>query len=217
MTANSTPTVEHKTMNTVVHAAFRRDLGRFDRALATFRPDSQPRADQLKRAWDNFEQELHYHHTYEETIFWPALEEVGADLTLVQHLDDEHDAMRRALEEASVAMTRFHSRPTGEEAALARQAVAHLSDVLLNHLAHEERDLEPISAKYHNSKPMKDAVKKVQKAHKGRMGNFFAWLQDGATANDKAGLRKEVPAPVVFVITTVAGRHYRRDIASVWS
>jgi hypothetical protein len=64
---------------------------------------------------------------------------------------------------------------------------------------------------------MKAAVKKVQQAHKGRMGNFFAWLQDGATAHDRAGLRKQVPAPVVFVITTVAGRHYRRDIASVWA
>ncbi|MCW2800337.1 MAG: hemerythrin [Aeromicrobium sp.] len=217
MTENSTPTVEHKTLNTVVHAAFRRDLGRFDSAFATFPADSQPRADQLRRAWDNFEQELHYHHTYEETMFWPALEGVGADLSLVQDLDGEHDAMRQALEEASVAVTRFHLRPTADEAALARQAVGHLSDVLLNHLAHEERDLEPISARYHDSAPMVAAAKKVQKAHKGRMGNFFAWLQDGATANDKAGLRKEIPAPVVFVITAVAGRHYRRDIASVWA
>ena len=217
MTEQSTPAFEHKTLNTVVHAAFRRDLGRFDHAFATFRANSQPRADQLKRAWDNFEMELHYHHTYEETLFWPALEEVGADLSLVQDLDGEHDAMRAALAAASGAMANFHERPAADETIFARQAVAHLSDVLLAHLAHEERDLEPISAKYHDSAPMKAAAKNVQKAHKGRMGNFFAWLQDGATANDKAGLRKEIPAPVVYVITTVAGRHYRRDIASVWA
>jgi hypothetical protein len=92
-----------------------------------------------------------------------------------------------------------------------------LSDVLLAHLAHEERDLEPISIKYHDSAPMKVALEKVQKAHKGRMGNFFAWLQDGAAPHDKAGLRNQIPAPVVFVITTAAGRRYRRDIASVWA
>lgn len=208
---------EHKTMNTVVHAAVRRDLGRFDNALASFPADSKPRADQLKRAWDNFEEELHYHHTYEETLFWPALQEIGIDLSLVEDLDGEHDAMREALAAGSVAMARFHQNPTADEADLARKAVAHLSDVLLAHLAHEERDLEPISIKYHDSAPMKVALKKVQKAHQGRMGNFFAWLQDGATANDKAGLRKQIPAPVVFVITTIAGRHYRRDIASVWA
>src|SRR5690242_16844338 len=134
---------EHKTMNTIVHAAVRRDLGRFDRALATFPAGSQPRADQLKRAWDNFEEEIHYHHTYEETLFWPALQEVGIDLSLVEDLDGEHDAMREALEAASVTMRAFHQRPTAPSAESARQAVAHLSDVLLAHLAHEERDLEP--------------------------------------------------------------------------
>jgi hypothetical protein len=208
---------EHKTMNTIVHAAVRRDLGRFDQALGSFPAGSQPRADQLKRAWDNFEEELHYHHTYEETLFWPALQEIGIDLSLVEELDGEHDAMRQALEEASGAMATFHQAPGAGEAVVARKAVAHLSDVLLAHLAHEERDLEPISIEYHDSAPMKVALTKVQKAHQGRMGNFFAWLQDGATAQDKAGLRKQIPAPVVFVITTVAGRHYRRDIASVWA
>ena len=64
-------TVEHKTMNTIVHAAVRRDLGRFDQALAVFPANSQPRANELKRAWDNFEEEIHHHHTYEETLFWP--------------------------------------------------------------------------------------------------------------------------------------------------
>lgn len=217
MTEQSTVAGEHRTMNTIVHAAVRRDLGRFDHALGTFEGGSQPRADQLKRAWDNFEEEIHYHHTYEETLFWPALQEVGVDLSLVQDLDGEHDAMREALAEASVAMATFHQHPDADQAVLARQAVAHLSKVLLDHLAHEERDLEPISVRYHDSAPMQEALKKVQKAHKGRMGNFFAWLQDGATAHDKAGLRQQIPAPVVFVITTVAGRHYRRDIASVWT
>jgi hemerythrin-like domain-containing protein len=210
-------TTEHKTMNTIVHAAVRRDLGRFDQALASFPSGSQPRADQLKRAWDNFEEEIHYHHTYEETLFWPALQELGIDLALMEELDGEHDAMREALEAATAAMASFHRSPTADEAGRARSAVAHLSDVLLAHLAHEERDLEPISIKYHDSAPMKVALEKVQKAHKGRMGNFFAWLQDGAAPHDKAGLRNQIPAPVVFVITTVAGRRYRRDIASVWA
>jgi hemerythrin-like domain-containing protein len=216
MTAQST-THEHKTMNTVVHAAIRRDLGRFERALATFPEDSQHRADQLKRAWDNFEEEIHYHHTYEETLFWPALQQLGIDLSLVEDLDGEHDAMREALAAASVAMASFHQGPTAQQAVFARNAVAHLSAVLLAHLAHEERDLEPISIEHHDSAPMKVALKKVQQAHKGRMGNFFAWLQDGASAHDKAGLRKQIPAPVVLVITAVAGRHYRREIGSVWA
>lgn len=45
-------TTEHRTMNTIVHAAFRRDLARFDAALAAFPDGDQRRADELGRAWD---------------------------------------------------------------------------------------------------------------------------------------------------------------------
>ena len=49
------------------------------------------------------------------------------------------------------------------------------------------------------------------------MGNFVLWLQDGAAAEDLAGLRREMPGPIIWVFGTVAGRRYRRDIAPVWS
>lgn len=208
---------DHKTMNTVVHAAFRRDLGRFDAALAAYRDGVRPRADQLKRAWDWFESELHHHHDYEEAFFWPALGETDADLSAVAELDGEHDAMRAALTEASTAMDRFHAQASAEEAAAARTSVAHLGEVLLDHLAHEERDLEPISARYASSPPMKAALKAVKKAHQGRLGNVLAWLQDGADADARRGLRRQIPAPVVFIASAVGGRRYRRDIASVWT
>lgn len=208
---------DHKTMNTVVHAAFRRDLGRFDAALAVFRDGARPRADQLKRAWDWFESELHHHHDYEETFFWPALGATDADLSAVAELDGEHDAMRAALTEASAAMGRFHAQASADEAAAARTSVAHLGEVLLGHLAHEERDLEPISALYASSAPMKAALKAVKKAHQGRLGNVLAWLQDGADVDARRGLRQQIPAPVVFIASAVGGRRYRRDIASVWT
>lgn len=208
---------EHKTMNTVVHAAFRRDLARFDAALGQFPAEARPRADQLKAAWDWFEAELHHHHDYEETFFWPALRTTDADLSVVAELDSEHGAMRQALADASTAMDRFHEHPSAEATAAARSAVARLADVLLSHLAHEERDLEPISARYAASPAMQAAVKQVIKAHRGRLGGVLAWLQDGADADARRGLRHEIPAPVVLVLSGIAGRHYRRNIASVWS
>lgn len=215
--AKQTRQTQHKTMNTIVHAAFRRDLARFDQALETFPTGSRPRAEQLKTAWDWLASELHHHHDYEETYFWPALQQTDADLTVVSELDGEHHAMREALSEAETAMTGLHTHPTGENAAHARDAVAHLATVLTDHLAHEERDLEPISAAYADTPPMKAAVKKVVKAHKGRLGAVFAWLQDGADDDARKALREQIPAPVVVVATGVGGRGYRRDIATVWT
>jgi hemerythrin-like domain-containing protein len=208
--------IDHQSLNTVVHAAFRRTLDRFDDALGTFPAGSQRRADELSRAWEFFAHEVHDHHHYEEEFFWPALEQTDADLSSVAELDAEHDAMRTALDQASEAMGRLHADPSADNAATARTAVATLSSVLLGHLEHEERDLEPISVRYADSKPMKTALGQVKKAHLTKMGNFVQWLQDGATDADKAGLRREIPGPVVFVFGTVAGRRYRKHIAPVW-
>lgn len=211
-----TEQTEHLTMNTIVHAAFRRDLARFDEALATFPARDQQRADDLDRAWDFYETELHHHHSYEEDYFWPALQQTDADLSVVEHLDSEHDDMRRALDTATTAMKALQADPGAQQASEARAAVAALGEVLLAHLAHEEADLEPISAAYSTSAPMKAALRTVKKKHLPSMGSFVEWLQDGATPADRAALRREMPAPVIFLFGALAGRRYRRDIAPVW-
>ena len=208
---------EHQTLNTVVHAAFRRTVTRFDGALAAFPDGCQPRADQLKRAWDFFEAELHHHHGYEEKYFWPALEQTDADLSAVAELDQEHEAMRQALQAATKEMATLALEPSSQNAVTARAAVAGLGEVLLDHLAHEERDLEPISAAYQDSAPMEAALKQVKKAHFTSMGNFVEFLQDGASEADRAAMRKELPAPVIFLFGKLAGRRYRRTIAPVWA
>jgi hypothetical protein len=207
---------EHLTLNTVVHAAFRRTIARFDGALSAFPDGSQQRADQLKRAWDFFEDELHHHHGYEERYFWPALQQTDADLSALAELDSEHQAMRAALETAAQAMVALQAEPTAANAEAARTSVEHLETVLLDHLAHEERDLEPTSAAYQDAPPMKAALTQVKKAHFRSMGNFVEWLQDGADASDLAGMRKELPPPVIFLFGKIAGRRYRREIAPTW-
>ena len=57
-------------MNTVIHAAIRRDLDRFLRALGALDPGDVARAEHLGRAWDNFDDELTHHHTGEHEIAW---------------------------------------------------------------------------------------------------------------------------------------------------
>jgi hemerythrin-like domain-containing protein len=208
---------EHLTMNTVIHAAFRRDLARFDSALAAFPNGSQERAEQLVTAWDNYSHQLHHHHQDEETIFWPAFRELGADQALTSDLGGEHARMLSALDHADDVVRRLHGDPSASRAADARAAVAQLGEVLHEHLAHEESELEPWAASVMDTPRMKAARGAVRKAHQGESGTFVAWLLDGAAPEDVAGLKREIPAPVVAVLTTIPGRHYRKNIASVWS
>ncbi len=208
---------EHQTMNTIIHAAFRRDLARFDAALAAF-PGTQDRADQLWTAWENYALQLHHHHEGEETIFFPAMQELGADVALVGDLDGEHQRMAAALDAATTAMQALRQSPSADNASAARESVIAFGTIMHDHLAHEERDLEPFAAANLKGSPQgKAAQAAVRTSMKGQTGTFFAWLSDGAGPDERAALTKEIPAPVLFVIKTIGGRDYRRRIAPVWS
>jgi hypothetical protein len=207
---------EHKTMNTVIHAAVRRDLDRFEGALGGFPPGSRTQADQLEGAWDNFSYQLHHHHKDEETIFWPALREFGADESLMGELQGEHAQMLGALDAADAAVKALHADPSEVNASTAQATITHLKGVILSHLTHEERDLEPLLATNYTSPQIKAARKAVRIAHKGNAGTFFTWLLDGADPDAKARLRREVPPPVLFVFSRIGGGDYRRRIAPVW-
>jgi hypothetical protein len=208
---------EHKTMNTIIHAALRRDLARFDAALAAFPAGSRQRADHLRAAWDNLAAQLHDHHQDEETIFWPALEKLGADESMIGDLGGEHARMLAALDDASASMATFTTDPSAANAAAARTAIAELNGVVDTHLVHEERDLEPFMVSKLSAPEMKAAQAAVRKAHKGGAGTFFAWLMDTEDPDVASGLRHEIPPPVLFVLGRIGGRGYNRRIASVWA
>ena len=207
---------EHKSMNTVIHAAFRRDLARFDGALAEFR-GTQARADQLWAAWENYAHQLHQHHEDEETIFFPAMRELGADESLVGDLDGEHQRMAAALDAATESMKVLHQNPSADNANAARESTSAFGAILNEHLEHEERELEPWAVEHLKPSPLfKETQKAVRRAHKGNGGTFFAWLSDGADADARAGLGSMVPPPVLFLMTRVGGRDYNRRVATVW-
>ena len=124
--------------------------------------------------------------------------------------------MVAVLDGAETAMNRFETNPTMDHANSARAAISELAAIVTDHLAHEERDIEPISAANHAAPEIRAAQKVVRRAHRGNAGTLFAWLLDGADPDAVSGLRREVPRPVLFVITRTRGRRYRRTVSPVW-
>jgi hypothetical protein len=208
---------EHRTMNTIIHAAVRRDLDRFTQALQSFPAGSGERARQLTTAWRNFHKQLDDHHHDEETIFWPALRELGADESLVGDLGGEHQNMMAELGRTDVAFGALLADPSVEQARATLHSFGELRAAVESHFEHEERELEPFLASKMGTEPMKRAMKQVRRAHPAsEQGVFMAWLQDGADADDRAALAKTIPPPVLFVFSRVLGRSYGREIAPVW-
>lgn len=210
------PFMAAMSMNRVIHGAFRRDLDRFEGALATFAVGDAHRAEQLGGAWDNFDQQLTDHHEGEHEIAWPALEQVGVTRETIAQMDAEHAVMAEALAGARGAMAALRASPGAHEAETALVALRRLKEVTLRHLDHEEQELEQIYLQNEDSAPIKEMSRRFAKVGPARGGQFFAWLTDGASPQEREAIAATVPGPVLKVLVALFGRGYRKQVAPAW-
>ncbi|HEY9376678.1 MAG TPA: hemerythrin domain-containing protein, partial [Jiangellaceae bacterium] len=208
--------VAEMSMNKAIHGAVRRDISRFLDALGSFPDGNRARAEQLATAWANFDAQLTQHHESEHEIAWPALEAVGVGRELIAQMDDEHDRLADALAATRNAMARLRSSASAADAAAARESVKTLKTVAEEHLDHEEAELEPIYLTKRDDPAIKAMGRKFGRVSPQVGGTFFAWVTDGATPEELAGIKSNVPGPVLTIIGGIFGRKYRREVASVW-
>ena len=203
-------------MNKAIHGAFRRDSARFIKALESFTAGNRERAHQLAVAWDNFDDQLNHHHTGEHEIAWPRLRAVGVSDELLATMDAEHGEMAAALAKAGSAMQALAQSASAADAAAAKSAMVALQAAMVTHMDHEESELEPVYLNNRDSEPIKAMGKEFAKVSPSRGGRFFAWMLDGATPEEEAVVRGNVPGPVLAVISGIWGRGYRKHVAPVW-
>jgi hypothetical protein len=203
-------------MNKAIHGAFRRDLTRFIAALESFTPGDVKRGNQLSAAWSNFDDQLTRHHTGEHEIAWPALIAVGASPTLLDTMDAEHDSMAAAIVDVRAAVPALTRTASVEDVSTARAAFERLQAVTVAHLEHEEAEIEPLYLEKKDTPEIKAMGRAFGKVSPARGGQFFAWVTDGASPDEKAAITRDVPGPVFTIIGGVFGRGYRKNIAPVW-
>jgi len=204
-------------MNKVIHAAVRRDLDRFRRALATFPDGDRERAAALYRAWDNFDAQLTEHHEGEHEIAWPAMRAIGIDGPTIDSFDTEHAAMAAELATTRVAMDTLRGTASRADADAAAAAMERLQTTTVSHLDHEEEETEAALARSEDDPAIKEMAKRFsRRSGPPTAGMFFAWVQDGASTEELTALRASVPGPVMTILSRVFGRRYRKEIAPVW-
>ena len=203
-------------MNRVIHEAVRRDLDRFTEALSSL-GGGEPRLEQVSTAWANFQDQLTRHHSSEHRIAWPALRKAGISDDVLTQFDAEHDRMAAALESADQAMRSLRGTPSAENVKAASEAMTTLRTTTTDHLDHEEAVLEPFYLEHAHTPEMKAMGRAFGREYTlPEAGTYFAWLKDGASSDQLAGLRQNVPGPVVAIIGRVFGGKYRRTIAPAW-
>ena len=182
-------------MNKVIHGAVRRDLERFRRALDAFADGDRERAEALHRAWLNFDAQLTEHHEGEHEIAWPALKSIGIPEPTIATFDAEHEKMAADLAATREAMSTLRRTATRADADVAAAAMEQLQTTTVTHLDHEEQETEPTLAQHEGDPAMKEMGKKFsRRVGPAKAGIFFAWVQDGATAEERPRCARACPA-----------------------
>jgi hypothetical protein len=198
-------------MNKTIHCAVRRDLRRFGAALEQFRDGDRARAAALHRAWQNFDAQLTEHHEGEHEVAWPALRAMGVSEASITSFDTEHEATAADLAASRTAMARLAGSASRADADAA-------AGTTTTHLDHEETLTEPVLAANHDHPAYREMSKKFsRRSGPAAAGTFFAWMEDGATAEEQAALRESVPGPVLAILGGLFGRRYRKEVAPVWA
>lgn len=204
-------------MNKVIHCAVRRDLARFRTALDAFPDGDRARAEGLHRAWANFDAQLTDHHEGEHEIAWPALKALGVAEGDITAFDTEHEQLAADLAATGRAMEQLRRSASRADADAAAAAMAQLQNTAVTHLDHEEAVTEPALAANPDHPAYQEMAKKFsRRAGPAKAGTFFAWMDDGATAEERAALAESVPGPVLKILSGVFGRRYRKEVAPVW-
>jgi hypothetical protein len=119
------------------HHAFRRDLGRFTKALLQIAKGEVSRVDAVKAEWQWFHQALHGHHHSEDTGIFPGLAaEHESVRATVEKLGADHRLIDPLLERADRA---FADLPKTSNDAIA--VVSELTALLHPHLSIEEAEI----------------------------------------------------------------------------
>jgi hypothetical protein len=141
---------------------------------------------------------------------------VGVSKDLLATLDVEHEAMAAALAQSRAAITALAQTAGSNECEAARAAIERLTQVTAAHLDHEEAEIEPVYLAKRDTPELKAMGKAFAKVGPARGGRFFAWLLDGASPEERETVTREVPGPVLAVLTGIFGRGYRKNVAPVW-
>jgi len=188
-----------------IHDAMRRDLSRLrDAAAQLDRTAGQAGAPATVLAgWNAFRSQLDFHHAAEDDDLWPVLRpELSdpADLAAVDAMVAEHEHIPSALAAVDDAI-RGDAELT--------PPVEHLSALVLDHLAHEERAVVPLLEQHLSRAGWHAFLMKERGRRRAReRPEFLTWVLDDASQDDARAVLGEVPAPGRLVYQRILRPRY---------
>jgi hemerythrin-like domain-containing protein len=131
-----------------VHKALTGALDAAPAYVATADGDSE-RVGVIGSFYENVIEFLHVHHTGEDELIYPVLEERCAESrSELERINDQHKLLLAPMDAGRSAVAAWRTTPSSENAQAVIDAIASIGDPLRPHLAEEETVLLPIASKW---------------------------------------------------------------------
>ena len=202
----------------MLHATFRRDFRVLAEKLRTTRttaPGQGPSGAAIARWYDLLVEQLHHHHSIEDSELLPILRAKSDDPALNKPLDvvrSQHDEMDEILARVEDGMrgVRFEAAASEKLIAAVDELVVHLDE----HLDDEERDAFPVLEKLMTAAEFEQFEATVRK-QMGLRGAAvtFPWILDGADEPTRRAVLGQLPLPLRLVCRFRWVPAYRRKYA----
>jgi hypothetical protein len=191
------------TLMYAAHDAFHRDLRRLAAAVEA----DQTADPAVRTGWATFKNQLHVHHTAEDTSLWPPLRQKvtrSEDVAVLDAMEAEHALIDPLLSQVDASLAAVGV------AGLAESAGA-LAGSLAAHMKHEEDQALPLVEAHMGPEGWAAFRKAVGKSQGLRGGaEFFPWMLDGAPADTSKRLLGMLPPPARLLYRAVWRPGYAR-------
>ena len=185
------------TLMYAVHDAFHRDLRCLTAAVEAARTADPA----VLAGWATFKNQLHVHHTAEDTSLWPPLRQKVTrpdETAVLDAMEAEHARIDPLLSQVDASLAA--SGPVGA-----------LAQTLAAHMKHEEDQALPL-VEAHLGPDGWAAFRKATGKIQGLRGGaeFFPWMLDGASADTSKKVLGMLPPPARLLYWAVWRPRYAR-------
>jgi hemerythrin-like domain-containing protein len=108
-----------------------------------------PRVEVIGSFYENVIEFLHVHHTGEDELIYPVLEQRCAESrSELERINDQHKLLHAPIDAGRSAIATWRAAPSTDSAQAVIDAIASIAEPLRPHLAEEETVLLPIASKW---------------------------------------------------------------------
>lgn len=201
----------------LIHRIFRRELRDLERLVHQVPASGGRRASHVADHLGFLLDGLRYHHSTEDELIWPVLEErVGADAALLARMTEQHADIDGAVGAVRAAAEVWRRRPGRDTAGDLASRIRELRNVLEPHLDEEERVAVPLIDAHLTRAEWDDVGEKgFEKFTPKERPIAIGQLLEVATAEEARLMFADLPLPVRVLWRVTGKRQYRRYIAKV--